>query len=135
MTLPYDLLLAGGRGGAHRTRCTAFVNCTGPSGDPARNENPLIRSLLASGLATADAAGVGLDCDADGRLRRRDGRLAEHLCVAGPLARAAVAEVTGVPEASAHARRVAERLAADPTPRSPASPTVSRQEARAKGLP
>ena len=117
-------------GGAHRTRCTAFVNCTGPSGDPARNENPLIRSLLASGLATADAAGVGLDCDADGRLRRRDGRLAEHLCVAGPLARAAVAEVTGVPEASAHARRVAERLAADPALRSPASPTVCRQEAR-----
>ena len=117
-------------GGAHRTRCTAFVNCTGPSGDPARNENPLIRSLLASGLATADAAGVGLDCDADGRLRRRDGRLAEHLCVAGPLARAAVAEVTGVPEASAHARRVAERLATDPALRSPASPTVCRQEAR-----
>ena len=101
-------------GGVQQTRCAAFVNCTGPAGDPSRIENPLIQSLLASGLAAADPAGVGLDCDADGRLRGRDGQLAEHLCVAGPLARAAVAEVTGVPEASAHARRVAERLAADP---------------------
>jgi len=101
-------------GGVQQTRCAAFINCTGPAGDPSRIENPLIQSLLASGLATADPAGVGLACDADGRLRSRDGRLAEHLCVAGPLARAAVAEVTGVPEASAHARRVAERLAADP---------------------
>jgi len=107
-------------GGVQQTRCAAFVNCTGPAGDPSRIENPLIQSLLASGLATADPAGVGLDCDADGRLRGRDGQLAEHLCVAGPLARAAVAEVTGVPEASAHARRVAERLAADPALRRPA---------------
>jgi uncharacterized NAD(P)/FAD-binding protein YdhS len=107
-------------GCTQQTRCAAFVNCTGPGGDPSRVENPLIRSLLASGLASADPAGVGLDCDADGRLRGRDGRLAEHLCVAGPLARAAVAEVTGVPEASGHTRRVAERLAADPALRRPA---------------
>jgi uncharacterized NAD(P)/FAD-binding protein YdhS len=106
--------------GAGHTRCAAFINCTGPSGEPSRNRNPLIRSLLASGLATADPAGVGLDCDVDGRLRRRDGTLAEHLCLAGPLARAAVAEVVGVPEASAHARRVAERLAADLEPGGPA---------------
>ena len=115
-------------GGVQQTRCAAFVNCTGPAADPSRIENPLIQSLLASGLVTADPAGVGLDCDADGRLRGRDGRLVEHLCVAGPLARAAVAEVTGVPEASAHARRVAERLAADPALRRPAPrPTLPRR--------
>jgi uncharacterized NAD(P)/FAD-binding protein YdhS len=52
---------------------------------------------------------------------------AEHLCVAGPLARAAVAEVTGVPEASAHARRVAERLACELAAPS-ANPSPPRQE-------
>jgi uncharacterized NAD(P)/FAD-binding protein YdhS len=108
------------RGGAsQQTPCAAFVNCTGPAADPSRNQNPLIQSLLARGLAVTDPAGVGLDCDADGRLRDRDGKLAEHLCVAGPLARAAVAEVTGVPEASAHTRRVAERLVADAALRRP----------------
>jgi uncharacterized NAD(P)/FAD-binding protein YdhS len=115
-------------GRARRTRCAAFVNCTGPSGDPSRIENPLIRSLLESGLAKADPAGVGLDCDADGRLRSRDGTLAEHLCVAGPLARAAVAEITGVPEASAHARRVAERVAANLALSPPASGSRPTEE-------
>jgi uncharacterized NAD(P)/FAD-binding protein YdhS len=113
---------------AQRTRCAAFVNCTGPTADPSRVENPLIQALLASGLAVADPAGVGLDCDADGRLRGREGSLAEHLCVAGPLARAAIAEVTGVPEASAHTRRVAERLAADPALRCQAALASVRQE-------
>jgi uncharacterized NAD(P)/FAD-binding protein YdhS len=100
--------------GSRHTVCAAFINCTGPEGDPSKAVNPLLRSLLGRGLARVDPVGLGLDCDAEGRLRGPDGRFAEHLSVAGVLARAALAEVTGVPEASAHARRVAERLARDP---------------------
>ena len=103
------------KGTTRHTRCAAFVNCTGPSANPAHSENPLIRSLLARSLAVVDSTGMGLACDAEGRLRGSDGTFADRLCVAGPLARAAVAEVTGVPEASAHARRVAERFASDRT--------------------
>jgi uncharacterized NAD(P)/FAD-binding protein YdhS len=117
-------------GREHRTPCLAFVNCTGPTSDMRRAANPLMRALLAGGRARPDPIGIGLDCDADGRLRGADGVLADRLCVAGPLARAAVAEVTGVPEASAHARRVAERLScelsaagADPSSPHPEPPT------------
>jgi uncharacterized NAD(P)/FAD-binding protein YdhS len=102
-------------GSLHPTACAAFVNCTGPSSDMRRAANPLMQALLARGLAVPDPVGMGLEGDADGRLRAHDGKLADRLCVAGPLARAVLAEVTGVPEASAHARRVAERLAAELT--------------------
>jgi uncharacterized NAD(P)/FAD-binding protein YdhS len=88
----------------------AFINCIGPSGDLARSDNPIFRSLLSQGLAQADPLRLGLDCDADGCLRDAAGRLQMRLRVAGPLARAVIGEVVGVPEASAHARRVAAAL-------------------------
>jgi len=90
----------------------AIVNCTGPDGDLNRSGNPLLRAAITEGLVRPDALRIGLDVDAHGAALGRDGEMTPHLWAAGPLARAIVGEATGVPEASAHARHVAEALAA-----------------------
>jgi uncharacterized NAD(P)/FAD-binding protein YdhS len=88
----------------------AVVNCTGPDSDLSRSDNPLFRSLLDSGLASADALGLGLAVDAEARILRGDNAPDPLLRVAGPLARGHFGEVMGLPEVSAHARLVAEAL-------------------------
>lgn len=90
----------------------AIVNCTGPDGDLSRSTNPLLRAAVNDGFVRPDALRIGLDVDARGGALDRDGNLTPHLWAAGPLARAIVGEATGVPEASFHARHVAEVLAA-----------------------
>jgi uncharacterized NAD(P)/FAD-binding protein YdhS len=59
-------------------RVGSVVNCTGPSLDPRTSGNPVVAGLLAGGLAAPGPHGLGLDTDADGRLRvagRRNGPL------------------------------------------------------------
>lgn len=90
----------------------AIVNCTGPDGDLDRSNNPLLRAAIADGFVRPDALRIGLDVDAMGHALGRNGEMSPHLWAAGPLARAIVGEATGVPEASSHARHVAEALAA-----------------------
>jgi len=100
------------KGEAARTDLySAIVNCTGPDGDLSRSGNPLLRAAIADGFVRPDALRIGLDVDAHGAALNRDGEMTPHLWAAGPLARAIVGEATGVPEASAHARHVAEALA------------------------
>ena len=89
----------------------AIVNCTGPDGDLTRSGNPLLRAAISDGFVQPDALRIGLDVDAQGHALDREGRPTPHLWAAGPLARAIVGEATGVPEASSHARHVAEALA------------------------
>ncbi|MDD3446152.1 MAG: FAD-dependent oxidoreductase [Zavarzinia sp.] len=90
----------------------AFVNCTGPDADLSRSRNPLFRDLIGQGTARPDRHRLGLDIDRDGRVINADGRAHETLLVAGPLGRGHLGEVMGVPEASAHAREIAARIAA-----------------------
>lgn len=89
----------------------AVINCTGPDGDLARSANLLLTAAIREGHARPDALHLGLDVDALGHVLGQDGRPTPSLWAAGPLARAIVGEATGVPEASAHARLVAETLA------------------------
>lgn len=89
----------------------AIVNCTGPDGDLNRSGNPLLRAAINDGFVRPDALRIGLDVDARGGVLDRNGAPTPHLWAAGPLARAIVGEATGVPEASSHARHVAEALA------------------------
>jgi uncharacterized NAD(P)/FAD-binding protein YdhS len=96
---------------AERLACDAFINCTGPNNDLSMSPQPFFRSLFARGFGRPDAFRVGLDVDGEGCLLDAAGHADPRLRAAGPLARAAVAEVTGVPEASLHARRVAESVA------------------------
>ncbi len=100
------------RGGETRAEpAEAIINCTGPDNDLRRSSNPVIRSAIANGLIRPDALRIGVDVDADGHLIDSEGCVNAGLWAAGPLARVVVGEATGVPEASAHARHVAEAIA------------------------
>ncbi|GIF68287.1 pyridine nucleotide-disulfide oxidoreductase [Asanoa ishikariensis] len=92
----------------------AVVNCTGP-GHPAGI--PLVRSLVADGLARADPLALGIDVDDAGRPIGRDGRPTEGLHVLGSLRRGRWWETTAIPEIRAQAYAVATRLASAPAQR------------------
>ncbi len=84
------------------------INCTGPEGDYARSTLPLVRSLIAQGLARPDDYRLGLDIDEDFTLLRADGTRAEGLVTLGPPTRGRFWEVTAVP----HLRRQVEAFVA-----------------------
>jgi uncharacterized NAD(P)/FAD-binding protein YdhS len=116
-----------GGGPERRRRFAVAVNCTGPLSEVGRSTDPLVRGLLASGLARADDCGLGLDVDALSRPLGDDGQPSAGLFAVGPLTRGAVYEMTSVPdiriqaaqvagEALAHlARTAVEREAAHPS--------------------
>jgi len=74
------------------------VNCTGPSTDVAASDDPLLRSLLASGTARPDPLGLGLDVTDDGALVSSAGSPSSVLRTLGPLCRGRLWETTAVPE-------------------------------------
>lgn len=88
------------------------INCTGPGGDLSRSGPPIIRSLLAAGLARPDALHLGLDLDPEGRLIAADGCAGRFYAV-GPASRGAFWEVTAIPDIRVQARAVAAALARD----------------------
>jgi uncharacterized NAD(P)/FAD-binding protein YdhS len=93
------------RGGTTEQRLfDRIVFCTGPSRNV--SVNPLIRSLLAAGLARLDGLGIGLDVDAQSQLRDRDGKLVEGLFAFGPITRGSFGEMTGAPDIARHIEQV-----------------------------
>ncbi|WP_312219530.1 FAD/NAD(P)-binding protein [Brevundimonas sp.] len=73
-----------------------LIDCTGPGHDAARA--PLTAALIAAGRARIDAADLGLDLDAEGRVLHADGAADPALFVLGPPARAAFWETIAVPD-------------------------------------
>lgn len=73
-------------------------NCIGPTLRLSDSRDPLIRSLLDSGLAVTDEASLGLSADTQGRLRQADGSAAPNVFVLGALRRGDLWESTAVPE-------------------------------------
>jgi uncharacterized NAD(P)/FAD-binding protein YdhS len=101
------------RGAQQRQRAIVgrIFNCTGPDYRPARSDNVLIQSLLASGLIAPDPLELGIRATADSEVIAADGRVVKGLYYVGPWLRARDWEATAVPELREHARRLAERLA------------------------
>ncbi|WP_419815901.1 FAD/NAD(P)-binding protein [Glacieibacterium sp.] len=87
------------------------VNCTGPQGDLARSTEPLLRGLIASGHARADANRLGLDVDSQSRLVGADGTPHPRLFGLGPMTRGAFWEIVAVPDIRTQVWTVARRLA------------------------
>jgi uncharacterized NAD(P)/FAD-binding protein YdhS len=87
----------------------AVVNCTGPVGDA--NADPLLRELLACGLARAGHVGLGLDTAEDGRILGATGRRAP-LWTLGALRRGGLWESTAMPEIRSQAADVATAVVA-----------------------
>jgi uncharacterized NAD(P)/FAD-binding protein YdhS len=92
-------------------RVARVINCTGPQTDPRRAADPLIARLIADGLATPDAHGLGLELADNHALIDARGRPSDRLFAVGPFRRAQHWEATAVPELKKQAALVASVLA------------------------
>lgn len=73
-----------------------LIDCTGPCHDPLTD--PVSGPLIKAGGARLDPLGIGLDLDADGRVRNAASAPDPRLFALGPPARAAFWETTAVPD-------------------------------------
>jgi uncharacterized NAD(P)/FAD-binding protein YdhS len=102
------LTIARRGGGTIEREVAAAVNCTGPAGDIRRVEDPLVRQLLASGLARPDALGLGLEVDSGSRVAGP----ADGLYAVGPLSKGAFWEMVAVPDIRHQVHAVARAIIA-----------------------
>jgi uncharacterized NAD(P)/FAD-binding protein YdhS len=99
--------------GAQRSRAwlvDRVVNCTGPDMRVSRNPDPLVQSLMASGLIRPDTFALGIDVAGDGRVVSRAGAPVDSLYYLGPWLRTRDWEATAVPELREHAARLAREI-------------------------
>lgn len=82
------------------------VNCTGPLAGIAQTNDPLLRQMLAEGLARPDELGLGLEVDGDDRLIGQ-----ERVWGIGPVTKGRHWEITAVPDIRVQAERIAEDIA------------------------
>ncbi len=87
----------------------AIVNCTGPG--RLVEADPLVRSLIADGLARSGPHGLGLDVDENGALIGRSPRPPAIYTLGSPR-RGHLWETTAAPEIRAQARALADHLTA-----------------------
>lgn len=87
-----------------------IVNCTGPLGDLARTQEPLLQKLAARGLIRPDAAHLGIDVDNQGQTIAASGKPNRDLYALGPMTRGAFWEIVAVPDIRTQTWNVARRL-------------------------
>ncbi|GGK16978.1 hypothetical protein GCM10010124_06910 [Pilimelia terevasa] len=92
-------------------RFGAVINCTGPGLWPA-HAAPVVRSLVAAGLARPGPYGLGLDVGADGAIVDSTGSPQDTLWAVGPARRGCFWETTALPEIRRQARTLADTLVA-----------------------
>ena len=83
-----------------------MINCTGPLGTISRTRDPMLKGMLADGLAKPDALGIALDVDE--RSRIAGARLAWAM---GPMTKGRYWEIIAVPDIRGQAAEVAEDIA------------------------
>jgi uncharacterized NAD(P)/FAD-binding protein YdhS len=88
------------------------VNCTGPDYNVRRSQDPLMRSLLAQGLAVPDPHNLGIRTGSYGALLDAQGSASTNLFYVGPMLRADHWEATAAQELRGHAERLAGYLSA-----------------------
>jgi uncharacterized NAD(P)/FAD-binding protein YdhS len=90
--------------------CERVVVCTGAGTDIECSANPLLRALLASGDASPDPLGLGLQTDDDGALRDRNGDADGRVLTLGAPRRGELWESTAVQEIRDQAEHVAHTI-------------------------
>ncbi|MGH9591843.1 MAG: FAD/NAD(P)-binding protein, partial [Bryobacteraceae bacterium] len=115
-----EVSIAQRRAGVCRMEVDRIVNCTGIDEKYAESSRPLIRSLIAKGLASANALGIGFSADAGGALIDREGQVSLRLFTLGPPRSGDLIETVAVPEIRAQADILARRLSAAAFMESPA---------------
>lgn len=122
------------RGGAdaQTRRFDAVVRATGLDTDIDRTSDPLIAGMREAGLLRADPLGLGVDTDAQLRVRDGAGQVVPGLYCVGPLLRGRYWEITAVPELRVATRALAERLLQGATPALQPQPDVTPREVNAR---
>lgn len=92
-------------------RLDRIILATGPAHGRVTEINPLLRKMKSRGLLHADPLRLGLNVTAQGEIVDAQGKVSPQLLVAGPLARASVGELMGVPEITFWAEQIAARVA------------------------
>jgi uncharacterized NAD(P)/FAD-binding protein YdhS len=87
-----------------------LIDCTGLNGDCTKIEQPLLKQLLADGLARPDPLKLGLDITDEGGVRGADGTIAGDLFAVGPITRGALWEIVAVPDLRVACERMAARV-------------------------
>jgi uncharacterized NAD(P)/FAD-binding protein YdhS len=88
-------------------RAAWVVNCTGPEANFRKMRHALIADLLTHGLVRADALGMGIEVDEEGRVVPADGSVSAWLWALGPLRKGRLWETTAVPELRGQAGAIA----------------------------
>lgn len=87
-----------------------LINGTGAAGEVTATASPLLRDLLASGLARPGPAQLGVDADVRGAVLSADGRPSSFLHAIGPPLRGLWYETTAIPEIREQAAALAARI-------------------------
>ena len=103
-----------GIGGHWRLDVGHFIVCSSPRCDYERISDPLMRALLAGGLARPDGLQLGLEVSGESELVGAQGHVTPGLYALGPTCRGQLWEVTSLPDIRAQAARLAGHLAASP---------------------
>lgn len=98
-------------GTARRVAAAAVIDCRGIRRDPEKNASPLIASLLASGQGRIDPLRLGLEVTPLGAVIAADGNVSGRLHAAGPPSRAALWEITAMPDIREQVARLAAAFA------------------------
>lgn len=91
-------------------RVARVINCSGPQSDYGRIAHPLIRNLLATGLARPDPLGLGLAVTSDNALIGGDGAVSNRLFAIGPVTKGTFWETTSVPDIRTQCEQLADHL-------------------------
>jgi uncharacterized NAD(P)/FAD-binding protein YdhS len=124
------LCRARGSGETYQLRVDRVINCTGPNYDVRQSTQPLLRSLVAQGMAVSDPLGLGLVTDPFGALMDASGVMASNLHYIGPMLRPIYWEISAVEELREQARRLALELSARLCGRQMASAPEARMDRR-----
>ncbi len=87
-----------------------IINCTGPSGDYEKCDNPLFKNLLAKGWIKKDKHNIGIATGAAGELIQANGNVLENAFAVGPLRKAMEWESTAIREIRTQAEQVADKV-------------------------
>ena len=83
-----------------------MINCTGPLGTISRTRDPMLKGMLADGLARPDELGIALDVDERSRVTG-----AKRAWAMGPLTKGRYWEIIAVPDIRDQAASVADDIA------------------------
>lgn len=86
------------------------VNCTGSERLTSQWQDPLLKSLITSGLAQPDSVRLGLAAAENGALFSQKGEPSSTLYTLGPLQKGILWETTAVPEIRQQAEKLAKEL-------------------------